>query len=160
MSTNESRPYRAKKPTIFLSARVHPGEVPSSHVLNGILDFLSDEDDPTCMALLNLFVVKVIPMLNPDGVARGHYRLDPMGNNLNRFYENPLPDKQPSIYAAKMIIKSIYEQRPKSVYEDNYFHNMEIEEVQGGLYLYMDLHAHAGKRGCFIYGNYFEEFDN
>jgi hypothetical protein len=53
MVTNECRPYQAKKPTIFLSARVHPGEVPSSHVLNGILDFLGNEDDPVTMALLN-----------------------------------------------------------------------------------------------------------
>jgi hypothetical protein len=29
-----------EKPTVFLSARVHPGEVQSSHVLNGIVDFL------------------------------------------------------------------------------------------------------------------------
>ncbi len=90
--SNEGRPYIAKKPTIFLSARVHPGEVPSSHVMNGIIDFLSNEDDHCAMALLNYFVVKIIPILNPDGVARGHYRLDTMGNNLNRFYENPCPE--------------------------------------------------------------------
>ena len=34
------RPYRFQKPTVFLSARVHPGEVPSSHVLNGIINFI------------------------------------------------------------------------------------------------------------------------
>jgi len=81
--TSDCRPYKANKPVIFLSARVHPGEVPSSHVLNGILDFLSDDENPCTMTLLNHFVVKIIPMLNPDGVARGHYRLDPLGNNLN-----------------------------------------------------------------------------
>jgi hypothetical protein len=37
---SSKRCHKFEKPTIFLSARVHPGEVQSSHVLNGILDFL------------------------------------------------------------------------------------------------------------------------
>jgi murein tripeptide amidase MpaA len=47
------------------------------------------EDDPQVMALLDEFVIKIVPMLNPDGVARGHYRLDNLGQNLNRCYEEP-----------------------------------------------------------------------
>ena len=38
-----SRPYKFDKPTIFLSSRVHPGETPASHVLNGIWNFLTNE---------------------------------------------------------------------------------------------------------------------
>ena len=42
----EQRPYRFNKVCVFLSARVHPGEVPSSHVLNGLIKFLTDEYNP------------------------------------------------------------------------------------------------------------------
>lgn len=37
------RPFLVKKPTVFLTARVHPGETPASFVLNGILNFLTNE---------------------------------------------------------------------------------------------------------------------
>ena len=52
----------------------------------------------------NNFVVKMIPMLNPDGVSCGYYRTDTRGVNLNRVYLNPDPQLHPSIFAAKSIM--------------------------------------------------------
>lgn len=49
------------------------------------------------------FVFKMIPILNPDGVANGHYRMDIFNQNLNRFYIKPEPFQQPSAYAVKKI---------------------------------------------------------
>lgn len=41
-----SRPYKFEgKKTIFLSSRVHPGETPAQHVLHGILNFLTNENN-------------------------------------------------------------------------------------------------------------------
>ena len=55
--------------------------------------------------LLDNFVFKVVPMLNPDGVYRGYYRLDTLGQNLNRYYIEPCREGQPTIWAVKQAIK-------------------------------------------------------
>ena len=54
-------------------------------MLNGAINFLLSGDERTRL-LLDQFVFVVIPMLNPDGVVRGHARMDTQGNDLNRFY--------------------------------------------------------------------------
>jgi hypothetical protein len=121
------------KPIIFISCRVHPGETPAQHVYNGLVDLLMSRSDPRATALRSRYVFKLVPILNPDGVARGHYRTDTLGQNLNRFYHDPSPELHPTIFAAKQYV---------------------VERAREGLmHMYMDLHAHATRRGCFIFGN-------
>ena len=95
-----------KKQYIVLSARVHPGETPASHMLHGCLDFLLS-GDPRAAVLLEKFVFVVVPMLNPDGVVRGHSRADTCGQNLNRCYKDVRADRHPSIYAMRNLLFSI-----------------------------------------------------
>jgi murein tripeptide amidase MpaA len=86
--------FETTKRVIIISARVHPGEVPSSHVMNGIIKFLIS-GDPRAEILRKHFVFKIIPMINPDGVYRGYFRHDTNGVNLNRLYTNPVHSDSP-----------------------------------------------------------------
>lgn len=72
----------------FVSARVHPGETPSSYVMEGLLGFLLSED-PAAVGLRRRVVIKVVPMLNPDGVVLGNYRCSTVGQDLNRCVSTP-----------------------------------------------------------------------
>lgn len=86
------------------------------------------------------FVFKVIPILNPDGVCRGHYRVDQFGLNLNRCYLDPSPFAQPTIYATKSYLEYLH-------FEEHNVHS------------YLDFHAHASKRNCFVFGNFLPELE-
>jgi len=121
------------KEIVWVSGRVHPGEVPAQHTMKGILDFLMHPTDARAKELRRRYVFKVVPMINPDGVFRGHFRMDQFHQNLNRYYVNPDIAFQPAIFAIKSLL-------------DLYALRMEK------LAVYLDLHAHASKRGCFIYG--------
>ena len=104
------RPHKFKtqnKKYVLITSRVHPGETPSSHVFNGILKYLLDKTDPRAQVLRDNFVFVMVPFLNPDGVYRGHYRMDTQGNNLNRFYKDPKFKDQPTIYATRELFLNL-----------------------------------------------------
>jgi len=79
-----SMPYLTRrKKLIILSARVHPGETPASWMMRGILEFLTGESNDAKI-LRSLFIFKIVPMLNPDGVIYGNNRCSLSGVDLNR----------------------------------------------------------------------------
>lgn len=63
------------KPVFFMSARVHPGETPASHVLDGLLEFLMRPDDPRAAALRERYaakLAKLVPPLQSPACARAY----------------------------------------------------------------------------------------
>ena len=77
--TSRPRVFDPAKKVVVWTSRVHPGESPGSHVLNGAIDLITDLRSEQGRLLRKYYVFKIIPTLNPDGVARGYYRLDTLG---------------------------------------------------------------------------------
>ncbi|XP_070583978.1 cytosolic carboxypeptidase 2 isoform X4 [Erythrolamprus reginae] len=121
----------AAKKAIILSARVHPGETNSSWVMRGFLDFIVS-DAPDAHLLRDLFIFKVVPMLNPDGVIVGNYRCSLAGRDLNRNYRTELKESFPCIWYTRAMIKKVLEERE--------------------VLLYCDIHGHSRKNNIFMYG--------
>nr|XP_034186335.1 cytosolic carboxypeptidase 2-like [Osmia lignaria] len=120
-----------RKRGIVITARVHPGETPSSWTMKGIIDFLTGESDQA-KVLREKFVFKLVPMLNPDGVIVGNNRCSLSGKDLNRQYRTVMRESYPSVWHTKLMIRRL------------------LEEC--GVAIYCDLHAHSRKHNIFVYG--------
>ncbi|XP_077133494.1 cytosolic carboxypeptidase 6 isoform X2 [Ranitomeya variabilis] len=128
----------AEQRVVFITARVHPGETPSSFVCQGIIDFLVSQH-PTAKSLRDHLIFKIAPMLNPDGVYLGNYRCSLMGFDLNRHWQDPSPWAHPTLYGVKQLILEMHNS-PKTSLE-----------------FYIDIHAHSTMMNGFMYGNIFEQ---
>ena len=84
------------------------------------------------------FVFMLIPMINPDGVYNGYYRMDIFNQNLNRYYNQPKITKQPAIFAIRHLVGYL--------------------KVGRKLIFYCDLHAHSARKGCFLFGNAINDY--
>uniref|UniRef100_A0A0M3IEG8 Cytosolic carboxypeptidase 6 n=1 Tax=Ascaris lumbricoides TaxID=6252 RepID=A0A0M3IEG8_ASCLU len=102
VTITEASLYTRQK-VVFITARVHPGETPSSFVIKGIIEYLIS-DDERAKRLRSEYVFKLVPMLNPDGVYLGNYRCSLMGSDLNRHWQAPSQWAQPTIYATKNLL--------------------------------------------------------
>ncbi|KAM6202249.1 LOW QUALITY PROTEIN: cytosolic carboxypeptidase 3 [Rhynchocyon petersi] len=120
-----------KRKAVILTARVHPGETNSSWIMKGFLDYiLGDSSD--ARLLRDIFIFKVVPMLNPDGVIVGNYRCSLAGRDLNRSYTSVLKQSFPSVWYTRNMISRLMEKRE--------------------VILYCDLHGHSKKENIFMYG--------
>uniref|UniRef100_A0A8C3KM90 Cytosolic carboxypeptidase 2 n=1 Tax=Calidris pygmaea TaxID=425635 RepID=A0A8C3KM90_9CHAR len=121
----------AAKRAVVLSARAHPGESGGSWAMRGFLDFLLSPH-PDARLLRRLFVFKVVPMLNPDGVVVGNSRCSLAGRDPNRAYGTALPGSFPGVWHLRAMVERVLAERE--------------------VVLYCDFHGHSRKNNIFMYG--------
>ena len=119
-------------PYIILTARVHPGETPSSWLMHGILDYLFSPL-ATASHLRAHFNFLIIPMLNPDGVIEGSHRCNLSGADLNRHWHSPSAQWHPTIYHAKQFITEL------------------VKSSCTRVVMFCDFHGHARELDIFLY---------
>ncbi|XP_052667930.1 cytosolic carboxypeptidase 2 isoform X2 [Harpia harpyja] len=121
----------AAKRAVVLSARAHPGESGGSWAMRGFLDFLLSAD-ADAQLLRRLFVFKVVPMLNPDGVVVGNSRCSLAGRDPNRAYGTALCGSFPGVWHLRAMVERVLAERE--------------------VVLYCDFHGHSRKNNVFMYG--------
>jgi murein tripeptide amidase MpaA len=127
--TDPKTPDPGKK-VIWLMARQHSWESGTSWVAEGLLRFLLS-DDPRAAQLRERYIVKLIPVCDPDGVVRGGVRFNKHGFDLNRNWDTVDPVKMPEIASQrKAILDWIDSGRPVHFFLT--LHNTESSDYISG----------------------------
>ena len=127
---NDSFNSLADKKAIIFTGRVHPGESNSSYVIEGLIEFLLS-NEAQAENLRKLYIFKIIPMLNPDGVIRGNFRMNLEGKDLNRMWTEENIENSPSVFFCHQMIKKTLNSRD--------------------IYFFCDFHGHSNKHNFFLY---------
>jgi len=128
---SKSFPMRKRK-VIFITARVHAGEVTGSFEMEGILRHLTSNSKEVCH-LRSIYIFKIVPMLNPEGVICGNSRCSITGTDLNRRWNAPDEILHPQVYYLKNLMKKLIAEKRT-------------------ILVFCDLHGHTRKNSSFIYG--------
>jgi hypothetical protein len=121
------------KSAIWVTARQHPAEAGGSWMAEGMLDWILSEQ-PAARELLRSAVVYLVPFMNPDGVLLGNYRVNRVGVNLNRVWNDADPSYAPSVAAV--------------------VREMESFVADGGnIAIFVDFHTHSSERKNFLIYN-------
>ena len=118
---------------IIIIARQHPGETVGSYVMQGCLDFLMGNSDEA-KKLRQIYLFKIIPIMNPDGSLVGNSRTSFAGCDLNRRWQKVNELIHPEVFYTKQMILKLAEQR--------------------NIAFIIDFHGHFGTYNALFYGNY------
>jgi hypothetical protein len=119
---------------VWVLGRQHPVETTSSFMVEGLVTHLLETvaREGGKGGMIDQYVFKIVPMVNPDGVIHGNTRAELTGIDPNRVWKKTSKTITPAIhYIKKKILKS-----------------------PGQVSMILDLHSHSKKLGCFFYGNY------
>ncbi|MGN8225656.1 M14 family metallopeptidase [Gracilimonas sp. BCB1] len=118
MEITEVKPDQ-KAPVLAIVSRQHPPEVTGYLASLIFLEELTAEND-LARKFRETFVVKVFPMLNPDGVDMGHWRHNAGGVDLNRDWEN---FNQPETRVVKEALEPLKDSELRQMFYAIDFHS-------------------------------------
>ena len=139
--TNYTSPEKEinERKCIFITGRIHSRETVSSYVVQGLIDFLVNLNNPISKYLRDNFIFKIIPMLNVDGVIYGNYRLNLLGKDMNRLWVPSLAISPDECDSSSLYINNIINMIKKTLNSRK-------------IYFYCDFHGHQGKQNFFMFG--------
>lgn len=117
---------------MYIQARLHAAETHGSFIMSHILkEFTKNHEKYD--EILNSNIIRLIPMINPDGVIIGNSRSSLAGVDLNRRWCNPNATMHPELFFLKNSM----------AYDHKH---------SAGITLFCDLHGHNKANNCFFYG--------
>ena len=122
-----------ERKAVVIIGRQHPGETVGSYVVKGCMDFLMGNSDEA-KKLREIYLFKIVPMMNPDGVLVGNSRTSFAGCDLNRRWGKPNEIIHPEIFNTKQMITKLATQR--------------------NIAFVIDCHGHFGTFNSLFYCNY------
>ena len=122
-----------ERKAVVLIGRQHPGETVGSYVIKGCIDFLMGNTEEA-KKLREIYLFKIVPMMNPDGVLVGNSRTSFAGCDLNRRWGKPNEIIHPEIFHTKQMITKLSTQR--------------------NIAFVIDCHGHFGTFNSLFYCNY------
>lgn len=99
----DSAPNADKAGTVVVLGRQHPPEVTGAYAMSAFVEYLLS-DVPVAQDFRKQYRLLVVPNLNPDGVAHGHWRHNGGGVDLNRDWG---PFTQPETQLMRDLLQSI-----------------------------------------------------
>ena len=132
-NNNNSSQILDERKAVVIIGRQHPGETVGSYVVQGCMDFLMGNSDEA-KKLRELYLIKIVPMMNPDGVLVGNSRTSFAGCDLNRRWGKPNEIIHPEIFNTKQMITKLATQR--------------------NIAFVIDCHGHFGTFNSLFYCNY------
>ncbi|MFY9341514.1 MAG: M14 family zinc carboxypeptidase [Planctomycetota bacterium] len=92
------------KARVWIHAGIHPAETTSYFTVEGFVSWLLS-GDPFAEVLLDRALIELCPMVNPDGVFLGNYRVNANSINLENEWSAPYGSTVPEIVALRTTIE-------------------------------------------------------
>lgn len=109
------------KKRVWIHARTHPSETPSSYIVEGLIEYLLSDCNINCKeADLSKLIFNIVPVLNVDGVVEGNARVTPDSSyDLERMWFREKDDPMrlrdtcpPEVKAVHSTISKLFKKGP------------------------------------------------